>query len=112
MMNMLRNNASPASTWLGGTVVMPSALRVMPSTTKTFVKLVQSSSRAGATDSSVSPSRMVSDVLGCTFVPSTSTLTVGGVGDTAGLGGAGAASTSTPTGAAGAAAAAEAPPKS
>src|SRR3954451_259711 len=114
MMNMVRNNARPASTWFGGTVVKPSALRVIPSTTKIFVKDVQSSSRAGATESRVSASRIVSELLGFTVVPSMSTLTVGAAGAPAGRGGAGAASTSAAGaagGAAGAAAAAAAPPK-
>src|SRR4051812_37462099 len=93
MMNMVRNNARPASTWFGGTVVKPSALRVIPSTTKIFVKDVHSS-RAGATESRVSASRIVSELVGFTFVPLTSTLTVGADGLTAGLGGTGAATTS------------------
>ena len=47
MMNRLRNSARPASTWLGGTLVRPSALRVMLRTTKILVKHVHSSSSGG-----------------------------------------------------------------
>src|SRR5690348_2227187 len=74
MMNRLMNRASPASTWLGGTLDRPSALRVMLSTTKTFVNEVIVSSSAGATDNSVRAIRMVIDWLG--FTPLTSMLTV------------------------------------
>src|SRR5260370_25886808 len=71
IMNRLRNRARPASTWLGGTLVRPSALRVSDSTTKIFVKLVHSSSRAGATDSTVSASMMTIELLGLPDGPDT-----------------------------------------
>src|SRR4051794_7432596 len=74
--NMLRNSDSPASTWFGGTLESPSALRVSDSTTKIFVKLVTNSSRDGATPRIVISSRMLTDWLG--FVP-TCTDTVGSV---------------------------------
>src|SRR5882757_4109595 len=74
MMNMLRNSARPASTWLGGTLDRPSALRVMLSTTNTLVKLVQSRSSAGATDSTVIAMMMVIVLLG--LPPLTVTFTV------------------------------------
>src|SRR3954447_12840232 len=97
MMNRLMNRARPAITWLGGMLVSPSALRVMPSTTKILVKQVQSSSRAGATDSSVSAIRTTIELLG--LPPTMSTLTVpgfaGALGATGGLGGAGAAGRAT-----------------
>src|SRR3954449_1145834 len=64
MMNRLRNSARPARTWLGGMLVSPSALRVMPSTMKILVKQVQSSSRAGATESTVRPSMITNDEAG------------------------------------------------
>src|SRR4051795_812896 len=53
-------------------LVSPSALRVTPSTMKTLVNEVVSSSTAGATDSSVRPSTMTSEVAGLLpsgFVP-------------------------------------------
>src|ERR1700712_3060411 len=61
---MLRNKDNPASTWFGGTPFRPRALRVRPSTTKILVKLVISSRIDGATESRVSSSRMLTDVLG------------------------------------------------
>src|SRR3954462_10193489 len=64
MMNRLRNSASPASTWLGGMLVMPSALRVMPRTMKILVNEVQSSSSAGDTDNTVRPSMITSEDAG------------------------------------------------
>src|SRR6266542_2762090 len=64
MMNRLMNSASPAMTWLGGTLVRPSALRVIERTTNTFVNDVHISNRAGATDRTVSPSRMTMELLG------------------------------------------------
>src|SRR5689334_24869319 len=81
MMKRLTNSAMPAITWLGGTLLRPSALRVMDRTTKTLVKAVVMSSSDGAIDSRVSRMMMVIDWLGCT--PPTSMLTVpsGGLGD-------------------------------
>src|SRR3954447_1796088 len=64
MMNRLRNSASPAITWLGGMLVRPSALRVIPRTMKILVNDVQSSSRAGATESTVRPSMITNDEAG------------------------------------------------
>src|SRR5690349_21546676 len=76
MMNRLRNNASPASTWFGGTLLSPSALRVIESTTKIFENDVHSSSSAGATDSTVSARMMTIELLGLPSTPPTFTLTV------------------------------------
>src|SRR5689334_24802387 len=64
MMNRVRNSASPAITWFGGMLVRPSALRVIPRTMKTLVNEVQSSSRAGATESTVRPITITSEVAG------------------------------------------------
>src|SRR4051794_19181056 len=92
--NSERNSDRPASTWFGGTVLRPSALRVSDSTTKILVKLVTSSSSDGATDSSVTSSRMLSDVLGLlgSFTV-TSDGAVGAVGAVGPSGVAGAAAT-------------------
>src|ERR1044072_8545027 len=73
MMNRLRNSASPASTWFGGTFVRPSALRVMLRTTKILVKLVHSNRIAGATDITVINRMIEIDSLGLSGEP---TLTV------------------------------------
>src|SRR5918911_550623 len=62
--NRVRNSAMPASTWFGGTVVSPSALRVRDSTTRILVKLVHMSSSAGATPSAVSARIATIEVLG------------------------------------------------
>src|SRR5579862_7580555 len=64
MMNSVMNSASPAMTWLGGTVCTPSALRVSESTMITRVKLVSMMSSAGATLSSVRKMMMVRLSLG------------------------------------------------
>src|SRR6476469_1459670 len=64
MMNRLRNRASPASTWFGGIVGVPSAFRVSDSTTITLVKAVHSTSRAGAIDRTVSSRMMLTVWLG------------------------------------------------
>src|SRR5512139_3910936 len=102
MMNRLRNSARPASTWLGGTLLRPSALRVSVSTTKILVKLVQSSRIAGATDSTVSAMMMTIDWLGLPLVPLMSTViepsflffeSAGPLGPTGGLGAAAARGT-------------------
>src|SRR3982751_2117041 len=76
MMNMLRNSARPASTWLGGTEVSPSALRVMLNTTKILVKLVHSNNNAGATERTVIAIIMTTALLGLPFVPLMSTVTL------------------------------------
>jgi hypothetical protein len=55
MMNRLRNSDSPTSTWFGGMACTPRALRVSDSTMTMRVKLVISTSRAGASDMTVSP---------------------------------------------------------
>src|SRR4051812_30543845 len=89
MMNRVRNSASPASTWLGGMLVRPSALRVIPRTMKTLVNDVQSSSRDGATESTVMPRMMISEVGGLVpsgLVPLTFRLMLGAVGFTGGVG--------------------------
>src|SRR4051812_13984513 len=83
MMNRLRNRARPATTWLGGMLVRPRALRVMPRTMKTLVNDVHSSSRAGATESTVRPSMITSDEAGrlpSGLVPLTLKLMLGGDG--------------------------------
>src|ERR1700712_2187253 len=59
MMNRLRNSDRPAITWFGGIDWRLSALRVIDSTTKIFVKLVIMIRSDGATLSSVMPSRVV-----------------------------------------------------
>src|SRR5689334_7415236 len=64
MMNRLRNMASPASTWFGGIVGVPSAFRVSDSTTITLVKAVHSTSSAGAIDRTVSSRMMLTVWLG------------------------------------------------
>ncbi len=71
MTKKLMNIDSPASTWFGGTDVNPSAFRVIDKTTKILVKLVISSSNDGATETTVSSSRIEIDVLG---LPPTSTV--------------------------------------
>src|SRR3954447_3535417 len=50
---IVRNSAIPVSTWLGGDVARPRALRVSDSTTSIFVNEVTSSSADGAIDSTV-----------------------------------------------------------
>src|SRR4051812_36798132 len=73
MTNSDRNSASPTSTWFGGTLWVPMALRTSDSTTTIFVNAVQSSSTAGAIPSTV-VSRMIWTIwLGC---PGTLRLTV------------------------------------
>src|SRR3954467_7460570 len=64
MMKRVRNRASPAITWLGGMLVRPSALRVIPRTMKILVNDVQSSSSAGATESTVRPSMITRELAG------------------------------------------------
>src|SRR5689334_18473718 len=94
MMNRQMNSASPAMTWLGGTLVRPRALRVMLSTTNTFVNAVHISNRAGATERTVSPIRMTMELLG--LPPPTLMFTTpspdGAIGAGAGVG----AATATP----------------
>ena len=51
--NSERKVAIPTSTWLGGIVGVPSALRVKPSTIRIRVKPVTASSMPGSTESSV-----------------------------------------------------------
>ena len=64
MMNRLRNSASPASTWFGGIVGRPSALRVSDSTTIILVKRCTAGAAPGATDSTVSSRMMLTVWLG------------------------------------------------
>src|SRR6476620_1667471 len=92
MMNRLRNRASPARTWFGGIVGVPSALRVSDSTTMILVKAVVSTSRAGATDSTVSSRMMLTVWLGLPPTGSTLTDTVPAAGLGVGPGAAGSAS--------------------
>src|SRR4051812_2574236 len=79
MMNRLRKSASPASTWLGGIVGVPKAFRVSDRTTITFVNAVQSTSRAGAIDSTVSSRMMLTVWLGLPTPGSRSTETLPGL---------------------------------
>src|SRR4051812_25096987 len=105
MMNRLRNRASPASTWLGGMLVSPSALRVMPSTMKILVKQVQSSNRAGATESTVRPSMITKEDAGrlpSGLVPLMLRLMLGLLGGAGGAGACGSRSGSATVAAAGA----------
>src|SRR3954453_4786718 len=67
--NKVRNRARPASTWLGGVAWSPRALRVRPSTTKILVKLVVSSSRAGATERAVIARITTTELDGLPFEP-------------------------------------------
>src|SRR3954466_10753326 len=69
MMNSERNSASPASTWFGGMLLSPIAFRVIASTTKILVNDDIMSSSAGATESSVMPSRTTIDVDGAPSGP-------------------------------------------
>ena len=78
-MNRLRKSASPASTWFGGIVGVPSALRVSDSTTITLVNAVHSTSRAGAIDSTVSSRMMLTVWLGLPTPGSRSTETLPGL---------------------------------
>src|SRR3989440_1518057 len=97
MTNRLMKRARPARTWFGGTDVSPSAFRTIESTTKIFVKLVHISSRAGATDRTVSVSRMTIELDGSPSGPLTWTPTVAPppvvlfAGPTGGVGAAGTA---------------------
>jgi hypothetical protein len=76
MMNKLKNKASPTSTWFGGIVCNPKALRVSDSTTMIFVKLVHSIKAAGATEMTVIIKMMTIDWLGFPLTPLMLTLTV------------------------------------
>ena len=62
--NIVRNSAIPVSTWFGGDVGRPSALRVSASTTRILVNEVTSSSTDGAIDSTVIARISVTAVLG------------------------------------------------
>src|SRR5947209_18621356 len=84
--NRVRNSAIPVSTWLGGEVCRPSALRVSPSTTMILVNEVQSSSADGATASTVIARISVMDVLG--LPPPTLMLTPAGPAGVVGAAGA------------------------
>src|SRR6476661_4247092 len=75
MMNRLRNRASPASTWFGGDCWRPRALRVRPSTTRIFVKLVQVSTIAGSSESRVIVRMTETEVLGLFVRPLSLTFT-------------------------------------
>src|SRR5690606_34536585 len=96
MMNRLRNSARPASTWFGGTPVIPNAFRVSASTTKILVKLVIISSSDGATESKVMVSRTTTGLLGVPSMPLMSIDTVGS--PDGGAGSAGATGALGPTG--------------
>src|SRR4051794_30972131 len=79
MMKRLRKSASPASTWFGGIVGVPRALRVRDRTTMTLVNAVHSTSRAGAIDSTVSSRMMLTVWLGLPTPGSRSTETLPGL---------------------------------
>ena len=64
MTNSDRNSARPTSTWFGGTLWVPIALRTSESTTTIFVNAVQSSRIAGATPSTVTSRMIVTTWLG------------------------------------------------
>ena len=64
MMNRLRNNESPITTWFGGMLWTPSALRTSENTMTMRVKLVNMMTSDGATDSSVKPMMRMIDSLG------------------------------------------------
>src|SRR5690242_4454190 len=73
MTNSDRNSASPTSTWLGGTLCVPMALRTSDRTTTIFVNAVHISRTAGATPSTVTSRMIWTTWLGC---PGTLRLTV------------------------------------
>src|SRR4051794_23982964 len=73
MTNSDRNSASPTSTWFGGTLCVPIALRTSDRTTTIFVNAVHISSTAGATPSTVTSRMIWTTWLGC---PGTLRLTV------------------------------------
>src|SRR3978361_465187 len=97
---IVRNSAIPGSTWLGGELCSPRALRVSDSTTSILVNEVTSSSADGAIDSTVIARIRVTAWLG--LLPPTEMFTplpagtggVGGVGATGALGAAQAGSAS------------------
>src|SRR3954454_9497587 len=64
MTKIVRNSAIPVSTWFGGEVGRPRALRVSASTTRILVNEVTSSSADGAMDSTVIARIRVTAVLG------------------------------------------------
>ena len=66
--NRLRKSASPITTWFGGIAGKPSALRVSESTITMRVKLVNMTSSAGATASTVS-NRMITMLCDGLFLP-------------------------------------------
>src|SRR5580700_10450035 len=74
MMNRDKMRASPAMTWLGGTVCVPRALRVSESTMKILVNPVVSTRIAGAMASTVI-TMMMSTADDGLFRPLTFTLT-------------------------------------
>src|ERR1700722_10755882 len=75
MMNRERMRANPASTWLGGTVCVPRALRVNESTMKMRVNPVVSTRMAGAMASTVITT-MIRTADDGAFRPLTCTLTL------------------------------------
>src|SRR5512144_2461471 len=67
-----RNSASPTSTWFGGTLCVPMALRANDNTTTIFVNAVHIRRIAGATPSTVISTMIVRTWLG---LPGTDTVT-------------------------------------
>src|SRR3954454_9782960 len=86
--NRLRNSARPASTWFGGMLGTPSALRVSESTTMILVKLVPRTSSAGATAMIVSSRMMTTGWLGLPPTLSRRTVTEPGFAGATGVTGA------------------------
>ena len=56
--NRVKNSAIPTSTWLGGVLCVPSALRMKPSTIRIRVKPVTVNRIAGTSDSPPTSSRI------------------------------------------------------
>src|SRR3954451_18454536 len=83
--NRLRNSARPASTWFGGMFGTPSALRVSDSTTMILVKLVPSTSSAGAMASTVISRMITTGWLGLLPILSSRTVTEPGLAGAAGV---------------------------
>src|SRR3954454_15766309 len=81
----LRNSARPASTWFGGMLGTPSALRVSDSTTMILVKLVPRTSSAGAMASTVISRMITTGWLGLFPILSSRTVTEPGLAGAAGV---------------------------
>src|SRR3954454_6582319 len=102
MTKIVRNSAIPVSTWFGGEVGRPRALRVSASTTRILVNEVTSSSADGAMDSTVIARSRVTAVLGLLpptlmFTPPSTTGATGAAGGVGAVGAAEAGSASSST---------------